>query len=196
MLKIMALPLLAATTLMAFHTAELNINDKDFEGSILFDMGQFNHTLMPDTTFFGLRYLKGSEDHSDLHKTEALVDASFLLQRPVGSSSGVVVGMGVKYVYLQIADEEFSALPLGLHLRYALPLGIGVPVYTGAQFYYSPQVLTFNEGKNFIEYRAFVDVEMIERGHIVAGYRNVDTNFDADDVNYNRSWFAGFRFEF
>ncbi len=195
MLKRMALPLLAATTLMAFHTAELNINDKDFETTLLIDMGQFNHTLMPDSTFFGFRYLKGSEDHSDLHKTEALVDASFLLQRPLGNS-GLTMGMGVKYVYMQISDDEFSALPLGLHLRYALPVGVGVPVYVGAQFYYSPEVLTFNEGKNFIEYRAFLDLEIIERGHIIGGYRSVETNFDVDDITYNHSWFAGFRFDF
>lgn len=196
MLKTIVLSLLAASGLMAFHSAEININDQDFETSMLFDMGQFNHTLMPDTTFFGFRYLKGSEDHSDLPETEGLVDASFLLQRPVGSASAFVIGMGVKYIYLQISGEEFSALPLGLHLRYALPLSMGIPVYIGGNFYYSPEVLTFNEGKNFIEYRAFVDVEMIERGHIVGGYRNVDTNFDADDIHYNRSWYAGFRFEF
>jgi len=196
MLKIISMMLAGASALLAFHVAELNINDKDFEASLRFDMGQFNEAVMPDSTFFGFRYIQGSEEHSDMHKTEGLVDASFLLQRPFGPNNALSIGMGVKYVYTRISDEDFSAIPLGLQARYLLPLHVGVPVYAAGEFYYSPEVLSFSDAKNYIEYRALMGVEMIERGHIIAGYRNIDTNFDIADVNYNSSWFLGFRFQF
>jgi hypothetical protein len=196
MLKKLLLIALSVSSLFAFHTIELNINDKDFEGKLHFDMGQFNESVMPDTTFFGIGYMKGSEQNSDFHDADGLVEASFLMQRPFGSSENLLVGMGIKYEYSRINDNDFSAIPLGLEVRYLLPFNVGVPMYVGGIFYYSPEVLTFNDAKNYIEYRAGFDVEIIERGHLVLGYRNIDLNFDAKDMNYNSSWYLGFRFQF
>lgn len=196
MLKQAALSLCAAAPLLAFHVAEININEKDFEGALKFDMGQFNETLMPDTMFFGFSYIKGSEDHSDVDDTEGLVGASFLMQRPLGAHDALTLGMGLKYHYTKIGDVGFSAIPIGMELKYALPVDIAMPLYVGGTFYYSPEVLSFDEAKNYIEYRAYADAEVIERGHLVVGYRNIDTNFDAADVDYNHSWYFGFRFQF
>ncbi len=196
MLKKIVLIALSVSSLFAFHTIELNINDKDFEGKLHFDMGQFNESIMPDSTFFGIGYMKGSEQNSDFKNADGLVEANFLMQRPFGDSSNLLFGMGMKYEYSRIEDNDFSAIPLGLEARYKLPFDISVPMYIGGIFYYSPQVLTFNDAKNYIEYRAEVDIEIIERGHVMAGYRNIDLNFDAKDMNYNRSWYFGFRFQF
>ena len=159
-------------------------------------MGQFNQTVMPDSLFFGIGYIKASEENSDFDTTDGLVEAAFLMQRPFGGSENLLVGMGIKYEYSRIANEDFSALPLGLELRYLLPFDTGVPMYIAGLFYYSPEVLTFNDAKNFIEYRANFDIEIIERGHVLLGYRNIDLNFDTADMNYNRSWYLGFKFQF
>jgi hypothetical protein len=196
MLKKTVLLALGASSLFAFHMAELNINDKDFEAKLRFDMGQFNESVMPDTTFFGIGYIKGSEDHSDFHQADGLVEANFLMQRNVGNSENLTLGLGIKYEYSNIDDEDFSAIPLGIEARYRLPFDTGIPIYIGGIFYYSPEVLTFNDAKNFVEYRANVDLEIIERGHLVAGYRNIDLNFEEVDMNYNNSWYLGFRFQF
>ena len=118
------------------------------------------------------------------------------MQRPFGTNENLLVGMGIKYEYSRVANEDFSALPLGLELRYLLPFDTGVPMYVSGLFYYSPEVLTFNDAKNYIEYRANFDIEIIERGHLLVGYRNIDLNFDAVDMNYNRSWYLGFKFQF
>ena len=196
MLKKLLLIITITSTLFGFHTAELNINDKDFEGKLRFDIGQFNQTVMPDSLFFGIGYIKGSEDNSDFRDTDGLVEAAFLMQRPFGTNENLLVGMGIKYEYSRVANEDFSALPLGLELRYLLPFDTGVPMYVSGLFYYSPEVLTFNDAKNYIEYRANFDIEIIERGHLLVGYRNIDLNFDAVDMNYNRSWYLGFKFQF
>jgi len=185
-----------SSALFGFHTAELNINDKDFEGKLRFDMGQFNETVMPDSIFFGIGYIKGSEEHSDFPTADGLVEAAFLMQRPFGSSENLLIGMGIKYEYSRIRESDFSALPIGLEARYLLPISVGVPMYVGGIFYYSPEVLTFNDAKNYIEYRANFDMELIERGHVVIGYRNIDLNTDVKDMNYNHSWYLGFKFQF
>jgi len=185
-----------SSALFGFHTAELNINDKDFEGKLRFDMGQFNETVMPDSIFFGIGYIKGSEEHSDFPTADGLVEAAFLMQRPFGSSENLLIGMGIKYEYSRIRESDFSALPIGLEARYLLPVSVGVPMYVGGIFYYSPEVLTFNDAKNYIEYRANFDMELIERGHVVIGYRNIDLNTDVKDMNYNHSWYLGFKFQF
>ncbi len=196
MLKKLLLIATVTSTLFAFHTIELNINDKDFEGKLRFDMGQFNQTVMPDSLFFGVGYIKASEENSDFDKTDGLVEAAFLMQRPFGGSENLLVGMGVKYEYSRVADKDFSALPLGIELRYLLPFNASIPMYIAGLFYYSPEVLTFNDAKNYIEYRANFDVEIIERGHLLVGYRNIDLNFDVSDMNYNHSWYLGFKFQF
>ncbi len=196
MLKIVIFIALGVQTLFAFHMLELNINDKDFEGKLQFDIGQFNQSVMPDTTFFGIGYTKGSEQNSDFTNADGLVEANFLMQRPLGSSENFLIGMGIKYEYSRINEKDFSAIPLGLEARYLLPFNIGMPIYLGGIFYYSPQVLTFNDAKNYIEYRGYLNLEIIERGHIVMGYRNIDLNFDVSDMNYNRSWYLGFQFQF
>ena len=77
MLKKLLLIITITSTLFGFHTAELNINDKDFEGKLRFDIGQFNQTVMPDSLFFGIGYIKGSEDNSDFRDTDGLVEAAF-----------------------------------------------------------------------------------------------------------------------
>ncbi len=196
MLKIVIFIALGVQTLFAFHMIELNINDKDFEGKLQFDIGQFNQSVMPDTTFFGIGYMKGSEQNSDFTNADGLVEANFLMQRALGSSENFLIGMGIKYEYSRINEKDFSAIPLGLEARYLLPLHIGMPIYLGGIFYYSPQVLTFNDAKNYIEYRGCLNLEIIEHGHIVMGYRNIDLNFDVSDMNYNRSWYLGFQFQF
>lgn len=196
MLKKALLLLTLTLPLAAFHVAELNINNKDFEGSLLFDLGQFNETLTPDSTYFGFSYIKGSEDHSDLKETEGLVGASFLLTRPFGPHENLSLGMGVRYLYTKIHEESFAAIPIGMHLSYNIPTGTSIPMYVGGHFYYSPEVLSFSKAKNYIEYRAFGGMELIERGHVIVGYRHIETNFERVDIEYNRSWFLGFRFQF
>ncbi len=193
--KALGLFVLGTMPLWAFHVAEININDKDFEGSLKFDAGQFNETLIPDSLFFGFSYIKGSEKHSDdLSETEGLVGASFLMQQPLSAHPALTIGMGVKYHYTKVHDTSFSAIPIGLELMYALP--VSLPLSLGGTFYYSPEVLSFDKAKNYIEYRGYVDAEVIERGHLIAGYRNIDINFEAADVDYNHAWYFGFRFQF
>ena len=198
MIKKSALILLSAASAFAMHTAEININDKDLELGAKFDLGQFNSTVEPDTTFVGFTYLNGDEANSEIvTDINGYLEANFLMKREI-QNSGVTFGIGVKTNYTKANEYSFMSIPLGLEVGYNLPTAI--PVSLGAKVYYAPESLSILDADSFLEYRLDVNIEIIERGSIVLGYRNIDTNFEvasnSSKLNYNSSAYFGFRFAF
>ncbi len=204
MLKKLGLISVITVSAFAMHGVDININDKDLEFGGALDMGQFVNTIEPNTVFLGARYLKGNESHSDfVSNNNAYYEGSFLMQKPI-SGSDVTIGLGVKANHTQ-ADFgnktlDFTSIPLGLELGYKLPVATPVPLYLGGKLYYAPEVLSMNDAKSFMEYRINLDIEVIPNGRVTLGYRNIDTNYDVSgvthDANYNRSAYAGFKFQF
>jgi hypothetical protein len=206
MLKKLFMVALFATSLFAMHTAQININDKDLEVGAKFDIGQFNTAVEPNTTFVGVKFLNPHEDNSDLADNSSVAagktldsygEVNFLLMRNVGNQ-GFSFGMGLKLNY----TEEFMALPIGFEVGYKIPDLDIVPMSLHGSLYYAPQVLSFLDAKNFLEYRINFDIELIKNGFITLGYRNMDTKyFDSSatklgNLNYNSSFFFGFKVAF
>jgi len=197
------LPLLAISAVSAFamHTVELNINEKDLEGQLRIDMGQFNDSVMTDSVFLGVMLLHGSEDHSDVDP-KTLIELNFLFQRTISATDdALTLGMGVKLDYTQLQhkhykQQDYFAMPIGIEGNYRLPFDIAIPLHVGGSFYYAPEVLSFNDAKNYLEYRAYFDVEIIEGGKIRLGYRNIDTDTKSYNTNYNHSAYVGFKMAF
>ena len=203
MLKKIGLIIASAASVFAMHSAEININEKDLGVSAKLDMGQFNQTIEPDTTFIGAAIINGSDDYSEDengYKLEGLngyYELNFLMRRAV-NGSGFTAGLGLKLNHTKM-EESFVSIPLGLELGYTLPSVL--PVTFGVSAYYAPESLSFEKGKNFLEYQASVSVELIERASIIAGFRKLDMKFHVDDetdyaINYNTSTYFGFRFQF
>ena len=196
MIKKIGLVVLCAVSAFAMHNVELNINDKDLEVGARLDMGQFSNTTEPDTVFIGGKLLHGDEDHSDFKNSDDIhdyVELNFLMKRDVNSR--LSVGLGVKLNY----TEDFSSVPLGAEVSYRFPSAGPIPLSVGGCLYYAPEVLSMNDADNFLEYRVELDAEVIDNGHVIAGYRNLDTNYDSKhggDINYNKSAYIGFRFAF
>lgn len=196
MMKQTALAALSAISALAMHVGEININNKDIEGALRFDMGQFNTAIEPDTYMVGLRILDGHKDHSDLLKTDPLVAAEFLLKTPLHDDEALSFGIGGKAVYTEIGSKSYTAVPLGFEASYRLPLTIDLPVRVNGAFYYAPQVLSFSDADKFLEYRLGADVEIVPNGSLLVGYRNIDTDINRRDYTYNDGFYAGFRFAF
>jgi hypothetical protein len=200
MIKKIGLATLCAASAFAMHNVELNINDKDLEIGIKLDMGQFSNSTEPNTVFIGGKFLHGDDDHSDIDDgdyVDTLDDYSelnFLMKRNI-SGTGFSIGLGMKVNY----TKDFASVPLGAEVGYRLPFSSKIPMYIGGSIYYAPQVLTMQDGDNFLEFRFEFDAEVIKNGHAVAGYRKLDTNYDKSkggDVVYNQSPYIGFRFAF
>jgi hypothetical protein len=197
MLKKLTLLAISGVSAFAMHMAEININDKDVDGKLQFDMGQFNTNIEPDAIFLGARMMKGHRDHSDFSvDPKVLVEANFLMRRPFGAERAFTLGMGLKYDYTEFGDNRYSALPLGLEVGYRLPFDIPTPLHIGGALYYAPEVLSFGDAHDFLEYRVNIDIEIIDNGRITTGYRNIDTNIEHHNLNYNSAFYLGFKFAF
>jgi len=193
--------LITATVISAFalHTAEMNINDRDLELGVKFDMGQFDDGIEPGTIFFGGKILNGQQENRKVENGSSWTDfdryleVNFLMKRVVGTM-GLSVGMGVKLNYTQ----GFSSLPLGLEFDYTILTKELVPMFVNGSVYYAPGSLSFLDAKDFLEYRMSFDMEIIENGRVTIGYRNINTNYKTaiGNVVYNDSFYAGFKFAF
>lgn len=200
------LGLLAATTISvyAMHSAEININEKDLEFGLNLDMGQYNRNIEPGTTFAGIKYLNANDENSasesgSIVNTKYFVEANFLIKQEI-KNSGLKFGLGVKANTSKVEDKTFMSIPIGIDISYKLPLNNFIPVEIGAVLYYAPQSLSFLDAESYVERRLGLNLEVIQRGSIFIGYRNIDTNYKISDskyeVTYNKSAYFGFKFEF
>ncbi|MBC8238701.1 MAG: hypothetical protein H8E76_10780 [Helicobacteraceae bacterium] len=194
MLKKITLLVVSVASAFALNSVEINVNNKDLEVGASIDMSQLNDSIEPDTVFIGGKFLSGDVSNSD-HTSSANMDdyyeVSFLMKRHVNSN--LELGLGMKLN----GTKNFSSIPLGAEARYALDTEL--PMYIGGAIYYAPSVLAMSDAKNFMEYRITLDVEVIENAFVTLGYRSIDTNYDkpvAQDITYNSSVFAGFKFKF
>lgn len=204
MLKKIGLLVVTTVSVYAMHSLEININEKDLEFGLNVDMGQYNRGVEPDTTFVGVKYLKASDDNSanedgEIVDLKYFLELNFLIKQEI-NSTGLKVGLGIKTNFSKVNDYTFMSIPIGLDVSYELPLKNFIPVEVGAELYYAPESLCSSDAISFLEYRVGANFEVIERGSIFVGYRNVDTNYEAsaikENITYNKSGYFGFKFEF
>ncbi|MFT5662383.1 MAG: hypothetical protein ACI9TV_003033 [Sulfurimonas sp.] len=194
MLKTLTLLAASFASAFALNSVEININDKDLELAASIDMSQMNDTVEPDTVFLGVKFLHADYTNGDINSSSNMddyIEVSFLMKRDF--SSNLEIGLGMKLN----ATKNFASIPLGGEARYSL--NTELPMYVGGSFYYAPSVLCMSDAKSFLEYRVHFDIEVIENALITVGYRSIDTNYEkpvAQDINYNSSFYAGFKFEF
>jgi len=195
MLKKLGLLILLTVSVFGMHNVGLNVNNKDLEIGLKFDMGQFNDNIEPDIAFIGGKFIHGDYTHGDINSTymKDYAEISFLMIRNV-QDSGFSIGLGMKIN----STKNFITVPLGMEFKYKILHLKALPMSVGAMVYYAPDVLSLSDAKNFFEYRLEYDIEVMKHANVTMGYRNIDTNYiDArGDLNYNHSFYVGFRFSF
>jgi len=195
MLKKIVLGSMIATSVFASHQLEINLSDEDVEAGLRLDLSKMNN--IDADTYFGMKIVNGNEKNSEtIRKTDPLIEASFLIMRPVNNVSGLKVGLGVKGEFTNIDGDDFVATPLGLEVEYKLPFNSPIAVYAGGMFYYAPGPLCFSDADRYVESRANIDFEVIRNGRITVGYREIETDVKKRDVTYNETLYAGFKFLF
>lgn len=195
---------LGGVSLFAMHTAELNINDLELEAAVKLDVGQFNVNIEPNTTFVGITYLNGNEEYSEnengnpVAKLGNYFNFNFLMKQKINNSD-LKIGLGVKAILSSIDSPNlgsYAAIPLGVEAEYILPIQNIIPISLDTQIYFAPQSLSFSDSKSYFEYRVGANFEVIQRGTLYVGFRNIETNYNAGDYIYNRSGYFGFKFAF
>jgi hypothetical protein len=203
MYKKIALVLASVSSAFAMHTAELNINQYDLEAGVKFDVGQFNTTIEPDTTFVGITYLKGSSENDDINGNNNdindYLDLNFMIKQNI-SSTNFKVGLGMKAVHISKYNnniDSFVALPLGVEVGYRLPINSPIPISVKGMMHYAPKSLSFSDADSFFEVRAEAHAELMNRAALYLGVRKIDTNYENNnDITYNKSAYFGVRFSF
>lgn len=181
--------------LFAMHYFGLNINDVDLEASLDMDIGQFNETLDPDSTFIGVSVLSSSKEHSALESPSPLGSAQFFIQQDIDSAEQFRIGVGFKMAYAAEGSQQFFALPIMMQLAYRLPID-AILIRLKLMGAYSPKVLSLLDAKNYAEYRAIAEISPIDRATIELGLRHIDLNYTQRDIIYNETAYVGLRLAF
>jgi hypothetical protein len=202
MIKKIVLLILGFSSMFAMHNAELNINQDELEAGVKLDIGQFNHSVEPNTTFIGINHLKASAKNNsikgdDEDDIDSYVDFNFMIKQSI-QNSGFKVGLGVKSVFI---TSDYVALPLGAEVSYQLPFSSAIPIVLSVSGGYAPKSLSFADAQEYLEYRMMVHFEVMSRASIYAGYRNIDLEGEDDngnsyDYTYNKSGYFGVKFSF
>lgn len=194
MLKKLVLASLLGCSAFAEHQVGVNVNDREVEGQIRLDMGRMGAM---EGSYFGVRFLNGDNNNSQtITDPDPLVEASFLVMRPVSGVRGLKFGLGIKAESTNIDGRGYAAVPLGMEAELKLPLNSPVPFYIGGSLYYAPSALCFRDGDSYMESRIHLDVEPIESARVQVGYRTIDTDLKNRNVTYNEAWYFGLRLDF
>ncbi len=183
--KLLLATLLAVGLLQAETSIGLDINNEDVE-----IIGELNFNSLADyssgTTYvLDVSYLYTDGDH--------LGAVGFSGQNTLQGAEGLTLAFGAKLAFA----EDFMALPLMAQASYALPFIDTIPTTSLiGSFAYAPEVLTFLDGKTYSELRLEADMEVISNMHIFGGYRNIDTDYEYRDYNFNDSFYVGMKLSF
>ena len=177
---------LISGTLSAQSSIGLDINGNDLE-----ILGSYNFNSEIGYTG-GTSYLI---DASYLYNEneKSLVGIGVSGENSLTAAEGLILGFGAKMVFA----EDYAALPLLAKATFILPFDNEIPTTSiRGLFAYAPSVLTFSDGESYLEYRFEGDMEVISNIHIFAGYRNIDTDYERKDLNFNDSWYGGLKLSF
>jgi len=176
---------LSTTALLNATSLGLNINSEDVEVQ-----GSMNLNSVFGTTGSTTFLLNGQYLHSDgANMTSFGISGENSLE----AAPGLTFGFGAKAVFA----DDFMAIPLLAKAIWTLPFDSDIPTTSlSANLAYAPSVLTFIEGESYFEFRTEADMEVISNIHIFAGYRNIDTNYENKDYNFNDSWYGGLKLRF
>ncbi len=183
--KLFLATLLATGLLHAETSIGLDINNEDVE-----ILGELNFNSLADyssgtTYILDVGYLYTDGDH--------LATVGFSGQNTLQGMEGLTLGFGAKLAFA----EDFMALPLMAKAIFALPFNDSIPTTSLiGSFAYAPEVLTFLDGKTYSELRLEADMEVISNMHIFGGYRNIDTDYEYRDYNFNDSFYVGMKLSF
>ncbi len=105
-------------------------------------------------------------------------------------------GVGGKLfgVFTEGSGGDGGSLALGGFVNYQIPTlkALGVR----GEFYYGPSVTSINNVDGLVYYTLGVELEVIERAKLTAGYRKVEAKYEGVDVDMDEGGNVGVKLEF
>ena len=196
--KIAVTAVLGTGLLFAESGIGLNVNETDFEVEGVLDSRNLAAMQTSSTVFqIDVNFINNSKDDNDDNLLGIGIGATNALE----GVEGVELTFGAKFIWSTLEykrnEEYFNALPLLAKIRYTFPpLMFNIPpVALEGKVLYAPGALSFGDSKNYSEFRASADMEVIESVRIYAGYRNIVTGYK-NDKNYvfNNGFYGGLKY--
>lgn len=149
---------------------EIALTDQVIEGGFLTDAEVMG--LPSSELSFGLLF---SDDRDIVASAGLMVPAlgEETLQVPV------LVSFGARAYGALLADpsDDIFGLAPGVQARFALPTGI--PLAVVGNFFYAPEILTFGDADDVLDFNVRLEAQFMERVAGFVGFRLL--NFDRDD---------------
>ena len=176
--------LFAGTMVFAESSIGLDINNDDVELLGAVDLNRY--IGYSDSTHYLI-------EANYLHADDNLLAVGIIGQNRLQGAPNLTLGLGIKTVF----TDDFAALPFTARAIFRLPFGPAVPPTSlRGSFAYAPSVLSFGDADSYKAWRVEADMEVIHAIHIFAGYRDIDTNYETYDRNFNDSFYAGMKLNF
>ncbi len=188
--KIALTTLFTSALLMAESGVGININEEDLEVEGVLDSRNLA-ALQTSSTIYQADF-----NFLNINSDKQLLGAGLGATNQLEGLEGVELTFGAKFIWAEVGDEDFTALPLMAKVRYSFPpLMYNIPpVAIEAKALYAPTALSFGDSEKYSEYRISTDMEMIENVRIYAGYRNIHAGYkNVPNELFDNSYFAGLR---
>lgn len=172
-------------SLHAQNSLGIDVNNKDMEvlGSI--DLNAMIGYADSTTYSLDINYLRSDSNN--------MTQFALLGQNSLQGVESLSFALG----FGSVLASDFLAFPFILKSSYILPLIDVIPTTSlSTSFAYAPNVLATRDAKNYFEWRAEVDMELIYNVHLFAGYRYIDTEYETVDKTYNKSAYFGLKLNF
>jgi len=191
--KLLFTTILGSTLLLAESGVGLNINEEDLELEGILDSRNLA-ALQTSSTIFqaDVNFLNNNEDTK-------LIGMGLGATNKLAGVEGVEITLGAKFIWAEVADEDFTALPFMAKVRYSFPpLLFNIPpVAVEGKLLYAPKVLSFGDSVTYNEFRLSADMEVIEKVRVYVGYRNIHTQYVGIKPDlFNTSFYGGMKFSY
>jgi len=133
-------------------------------------------------------------DDRDIVGSAALM-SSGVLENLIPGPLSVSIGGRAYAALLDDPDDDVFGLAPGAEARLTLPFG--TPMYAVANFFYAPDIITFGDAKDVLDFNARFEVQFLPRAVGFVGYRLLE--FDREqggDEDIVNSVQLGLRFTF
>lgn len=168
----------------------LNINDDDLEVAMFLESDISRNSKI----VYELSGLSAVDEFDNKYST-ALVGIENI---GLTDLKGIIFGLGFNAhtLYNDDTEDTFSALALRARVGYVLPVMIKTTI--SGVVNYAPESLCFSgDIEKYTNTKVEAEVDVIDGGRVVVGYRNIVYGLDGgDDYKYNSAVYGGFKLVF
>lgn len=182
---------LITSTIFAGNQFEININNDTIELAGSLDLKQ-SMTLPADSEYsLDVRFLKTEEEEIG-EDGNYIANIGFKVVDSVSDVNGGAFGLGMDVLYTDTDKDIFFAIPFTLYGSYTF----NEKLFIDTNLKYSPKILSYGDGESYKEARATINYNATSNAIVYLGARMIEAKFENYELEYDKTAFGGFKFQF